>query len=232
MPTHFRSGVSNTVPGDALYEMGQLNPFIYHTLFDDFDTYTAAQWTVTETQAGATQAVGDGDGGVLVLTNATGASDVNSIQRVASGVTAETFRWAADKDMFFVARFKVSDVTNTFVNVGLCITDTTPSDVTDGIFLFKTEDVTTLTLRIEKDNTATSINLGTMVNDTYVVAGFAYTAADRTFRGFFNGVEVGSTQTLTNAPDDEDLTITLAEVNSSAAAHVLSVDYFLAAKQR
>lgn len=232
MPTHFRSGVSNTVPGDALYEMGQLNPFIYHTLFDDFDTFTAAQWTITETQAGATQAVGDGDGGVLVLTNAAGASDVNSIQRVASGVTAETFRWAADKDMFFVARFKVSDATNTFVNVGLCITDTTPSDVTDGIFLFKTEDDATLTLRIEKNNTATALDLGEMANDTYVVAGFAYTAADRTFRGFFNGVEVGKTTTITNAPDDEDLTITLAEVNSSAAAHVLSVDYFLAAKQR
>jgi hypothetical protein len=44
---------------------------------------------------------------------------------------------------------------------------------------------------------------------------------------------VGSTTTLTNLCNDEDLAVTLATVNATAgAANVLSVDYFLAGLAR
>lgn len=232
MPMHSRTGFSLDKPGEPLYDFGIPNPFKYAVLAEDFMTFTSAQWTVTETQIGATQAISAGeDGGVLLLTNSAADNDLNSIQRVASGVTGEHFKWSSDRDSFFICRFKVDDATNSDVVVGLQITDTTPLDVTDGLFFYKPEATTTMSLIVEKNNTNTATAAGTVVSNTYHEVAWYYSAKDGLFHIFFDGAEVG-TSVATNAVDDEELTVTLAVQNGSAAARTLSVDYFMSAKAR
>lgn len=227
MPGHSRTGYSNNLPGETLFQWGMLDPFKYHTYANDFDVYTAAEWTVTETQAGATQAITAGDGGILLLTNTAADDDLVSLQ-----LLQETFRWASTLDMFFKCRFKVSDATQSDVVMGLQITDTTPLDVTDGIFFIKTDGAATIQFRVEKDNTASTLTLtNSLVSDTYMTLGFWYEGNTGVFHVFQDDVEVGQVVN-TNAPDDEDLTVTMAVQNGEAVAKTMSIDYVMASKLR
>jgi hypothetical protein len=207
-------------------ELGQPAATLYHTYFEDFDYYTAADWTVTETQAGATQALTDGDGGLLLITNTAADNDLVSLQKVG-----ESFRFASGKPLFFEARFKVSDATQSDVVIGLQITDTTPLDVTDGVFFIKADGAATVDFLVEKNNTATTASaVATMANDTYIRLGFYYDGISAV-QYFVNGSIAGSSVT-TNLPDDEDMTITIAIQNGEAVAKTMTVDYVYVAKER
>ena len=65
--TRFPNGVTNVGEDTIFAALGQLAPTKFHTYWEDFDYYAAGDWTVTETQASATQALADGDGGLLLL---------------------------------------------------------------------------------------------------------------------------------------------------------------------
>jgi hypothetical protein len=205
--------------------MGQLAPTKFHTYMEDFDYYTAANWTVTETQAGATQALTDGDGGLLLLTNSAADDDLVALQKVG-----ESYRFAAGKKLWFEARLKVSDATQSDLTVGLQITDTSPLDVTDGVFFIKADGSTSVTLRVEKNNTASTATVGTMANDTFITLAFYYDGVSQVVYAV-NGV-VGGAVAVTNLPDDEDLTVSFAVQNGEAAAKTMTVDYIFVAKER
>lgn len=229
MSTHFSSGVTNVSANDALAPLKTMDPTVYHEWFNDFDTYTAGDWTVTETQVGATQAITAGDGGLLALVNSAADNDVNQLQLVQ-----ETFRWASTKDFIMKARFKVSDATQSDLLIGLAITDTSMLETlpTDGIFFYKADGSTSLLSSIRKDGTSTSITTATIVADTYVTVAFTYTAQTGEWRAWADGALVGVNSTSTNAPDDEDITISIGVQNGEAAAKTLTVDYLYVAKAR
>ncbi len=224
--TRFPNGVTNVGEQSLFAELGQPAATIFHTYFEDFDYYTAADWTVTETDAGATQALTDGDGGLLLITNTAADNDLVSLQK-----KGESFRFESGKALFFEARFKVSDATQSDVVIGLQITDTTPLDVTDGVFFIKADGAATVDFRVEKNNTATTASaMATMANDTYIRLGFYYDGVSAV-QYFVNGSIAGSSVT-TNLPDDEDMTITIAIQNGEAAAKTMTVDYVYVAKER
>ena len=224
--TRFPNGVTNVGEQSLFAELGQPAATNFHTYFEDFDYYTAANWTVTETQAGATQALTDGDGGLLLLTNTAADNDLISLQKVG-----ESFRFATGKALFFEARFKVSDATQSDVVIGLQITDTTPLDVTDGVFFIKADGAATVNFLVEKNNTATTASsIATMANDTYIRLGFYYDGSSAV-QYFVNGTYTGSSVT-TNLPDDEDMTVTIAIQNGEAVAKTMTVDYVYVAKER
>jgi hypothetical protein len=224
--TRFPNGVTNASEDSLFAQLGQPAATEFHTYFEDFDYYAAADWTVTETQAGATQALADGDGGLLLLTNTAADDDLVSLQKVG-----ESFRFATGKKLFFEARFKVSDATQSDVVIGLQITDTTPLDVTDGVFFIKADGAATVNFRVEKNNTATTASsIATMANDTYIRLGFYYDGVSAV-QYFVNGTYTGSSVT-TNLPDDEDLTVTFAIQNGEAVAKTMTVDYIYVAKER
>lgn len=228
MPTHFRGGVSNALYGENLFQFGMLDPTKYHVYFNDFDEYVAGDWTITTTEAGAgdaTEALGNVDGGVLIITNDAADDDADFFQKVG-----ESFKWESGKDMFFKTRFKVSDATQSDWVMGLQITDTTPLDVTDGLFFVKVDGATAINFRVEKDNTATATSVGTCTAD-YMTMGFYYKASTSTFHIFFGDVEVG-TSVSTNAPDDEELCISFGIQNGEAVAKVMTIDYIFVAKAR
>ena len=100
--------------------------------FNDFMTYTAGDWVVTETQAGATQALTAGSGGWLLLTNSAADNDLIALQK-----TPAMLDLSATKQAWFSCRFKVSDATQSDFVFGMQVVDTTPLDVTDGIYFLK-----------------------------------------------------------------------------------------------
>jgi hypothetical protein len=224
--TRFPNGVTNVGEDSPFADLAMPAPTLFHTYFEDFDYYTAANWTVTETQAGATQALTDGDGGLLLLTNTAADDDLVSLQKVG-----ESFRFASGKKLFFEARFKISDATQSDFVIGLQITDTTPLDVSDGVFFIKADGSTSVSLVVEKNGTATTTtSVATVANDTFIRLGFYYDGAS-VIEYSVNGVTRGTSVT-TNLVDDEDLTPTFAIQNGEAVAKTMTVDYIFVAKER
>ena len=132
MPTHFPNGVSNRTKGHPLFNYPYLDPSKYYTYFDDFFEYHSGIYTITTTEAGsgnASEAITSGAGGQLLITNDDADNDLDFFQ-----LKGESFKWDSTKRMFFSARFKTNDATQSEIIMGLQITDTTPLDVTDGIF--------------------------------------------------------------------------------------------------
>ena len=230
MTTHFTSGVTNVGTDSTLGKLKAPAPHKYHQYFNDFDTYLASDWTITTTEDGtgsASEALADGDGGVLLVTNAAGDNDHDFFQLVKEG-----FKFESGKQIGFHVRFKTNDATHTDIVAGLQLTDTTPLDVTDGIFFLKSDGAATISFIVEKDSTQSTLTLpNSLADDTFMTLGFIYDPKDQKFHVFQNNVLAG-TVVSTNAPDDEELTLSFGIQNGAAAAKTLSVDYVGAYKER
>lgn len=223
-PTRLPNGLSTEKAG-ALANFGFPNPAKWHTYFDDFDTYTAADWTVTEVGI-ATQALNNVDGGQLLITNAAALNDSSFSQLVG-----ESFQFEAGKKLVFEARFTVNDAIQTAFVMGLQITDSAPLDVSDGVFFQKDDNDALLDFHVEKDNTSTdATGIHTMVNATFVKVGFAYDGKSE-IKYYVDDAHLGTLAT-TNMPDDEVLTISYGVDNGEAAIKSMTIDYILAAKER
>jgi len=230
-PVRYPNGVTNAGINDPLRNFVDTDPTKAYRWFNDFHTYVAGDWTVTETQAGATQAISAGAaGGVLLLTNDAGNTDVNQLQ-----LASETFKYVAGKQFWMKARFALTATLANFgAVIGLAITDTTATAaVSDGIFWRKASGASTLEFVVEKDSTETaSGTLATMVSGTFVTVAAYYNGKDE-IECWVDGVKTATITTLTNVPDDEELAITIASVNATTgAANVLSVDYLFVAIER
>ena len=230
MTTHFTSGVTNVGTDSTLGKLKAPAPHKYHQYFNDFDTYLASDWTITTTEDGtgsASEALADGDGGVLLVTNAAGDNDHDFFQLVKEG-----FKYEAGKQIGFHIRFKTSDATQSDIVAGLQLTDTTPLDVTDGVFFLKSDGAATISFTVEKDSTQSTLTLpNSLADDTFMTLGFIYDPKDQKFHVYQNNVLAG-TVVSTNAPDDEELTLSFGIQNGAAAAKTLSVDYVGAYKER
>ena len=228
------NGVGDNAVGSPLANYAGLNPARYALYFDDFFGYDANDWVVTETDSGSTQAVTSAAGGVLAITNASaGAADEASLQW-AGGSGAVKTQWTFDstKDTVLVARFKVSNATNTALLIGLGSTDTTPvaSLPTNGVYFYKAAASTSLLASLRASGTSQSVTLGTLANDTYVEAAFVYNSSTGYWQGFLDGVLIGSNTSPTTP--SAAMALTMGLLNASAVAHVLSIDYLMVAQAR
>ena len=230
MTTHFTSGVTNVSSDGSLGKLKAPAPHKYHSYFNDFDTYLASDWTITTTEDGtgsATEALADGDGGILLVTNAAGDNDHDFFQLVKEG-----FKYESGKQLAFHIRFKSNDATQSDIVAGLQLTDTSPLDVTDGIFFLKSDGAATISFIVEKDSTQSTLTLpNSLADDTFMSLGFVYDPKDQKFHVYQDNVLAG-TVVNTNAPDDEELTVSFGIQNGAAAAKTLSVDYIGAHKER
>lgn len=228
MPTRFPGGVTNVGARSVYANYGLLSPSSWHTYFNDFDTYVAGDWTITSVGS-ATQALTDGDGGLLLVTNA--AADDNSCFFDKKGAS---FLLAAGKKSIFKARFKVSDATQSDFVIGLQVTDTTPLSVTDGIFFQKDDGDAQLDVYCRKDATTGSTsatNIATVADDTYLSVGLYYDG-NATLAYFVNDVQLGSLDASISFLPDTALTVSFGIQNGEAVAKLLTVDYIFAAKER
>lgn len=240
-PVRFTFGVTTADKTDPLGMYGLPDPTGWHTYFDDFDTFTAAQWTITTTEAGAgsaTEALTDADGGVLLVTNDSADNDLDFFQKVG-----ESFLPAAGKRLCGKFRFKVSDATESEVHFGLMVTDTDPysstagDGVTDGIFFMKEDGTTNVNFYVQKDTTtgqSTSSAVTTLADDTWTELGFAFDGK-RYVTLWKDGVQLSTVDlsaTVTTYLPDTELTISFGIKNGAAAAKTLSVDYIFVAQER
>ncbi len=239
-PARFPNGVTNVTSGSATGMLGVPDPTTYHTFFTDFDDYAATDWLITTTEAGAgsaTEAVSDADGGVLVITNDAADNDLDFFQwaGVDSSAARETFTFTAGKELFFKARFKVSDVTQSDFFVGLHNVDTTPVGasapaVTDGVLLYSTDGSATLDFYHYASSTATSsTGIATLVDDTYVTVGFYYNGLTD-IQAFVNDVKVATITPATLV--STELSVSFGIQNGEAVAKIMSLDYIYVAKKR
>jgi hypothetical protein len=228
MTTRFENGVTNTKKHTTLGEFVALDPTQTHVFFDDFDTYAAADWTVTETSTSATQALADGDGGLLLLTNSTTDNDIVQLQKVG-----ESFKFEAGKKLWFKTRFKINEVLQSDMIVGLVITDTsTVAAVSDGVYFMKDDGDANIDFHVEKNSTDTTTTaVAAMVADTFITLGFYYNGKDA-IEIYVNDVKKG-TSAVTNLPDDEELTATFTlQQGEGTNAKTATIDYLFAAKER
>jgi len=232
MTTHFTSGVTNVSNAGSGGKLKLPDPIKFHQQTLDFDQYTAGDWTITTTEAGtgsATEALTSADGGVILITNAAGDDDFDSLQW---GAPYESYLWDSSKDFFFKCRVKISDATQADMIVGLHITDTTPvAAITDGIYFLKSDASTTVSLVVNKDSSATTTSAGTMADDTWTTLGFYYSSKDGKFYIYKDNKLVG-TSVNTNGPNDEEICLSFTIQNGEAVAKNMSIDYLAVGKER
>ena len=227
---HFQNLIlwaGNTVASKSKKDLPMFQPYpsdqTYYGYFNDFMTYNSGDWTITTTEAGtgsATEAVTSSAGGALLLTNAAGDNDLDFLQ-----LKGEAFTLAAGKRAFFSSRFKVSDATQSDFVMGLHITDTSPLDVTDGIFFISADGAATVDLSVEKNNSATTASsIATMSNDTFITLSWFIDPNTSNVHYSVNNAEP-LVLADTNLPNDEDLTISFGIQNGEAVAKTMTIDY-------
>lgn len=226
--TRLPGGLTNVALDNIFTNMLQPIPTAYTTYFNDFFTYTAGDWVVTETDSAATEALTAGNGGLLLVTNTAADDDLVALQKTPAMITM-----VATQETFFSARFKVSDATQSDVVFGLQVVDTTPLDVTDGIYFLKTDGAATYSVICRKDATTGSTSasaVGTLVSDTFVVLQWYYDGAGTLYYGA-NGALLGSLSVASYFPDT-GMTVSFALQNGEAVAKTMTVDWVYVAQAR
>jgi hypothetical protein len=227
--TRFPYGLTNVTEVDLFADMVQPDPTLFHEYFNDFDTYTAGDWTVTETSGAATQALTAGDGGLLLITNTAADDDLVALQK-----NPAAFTFTAGKKTFFRCRFKVSDATQSDVVFGLQVVDATPLDVTDGIYFLKADGAATVNFVCRKNastGSTTASAVATMANDTFIELGFYYDGQSSVAYEV-NGSVLGSLDASSAFLPDTTCTVSFALQNGEAVAKTMTVDYVYVAKER
>ena len=227
-PTRFTNGLNNCdVKHGAGYNyiLPDYTATV-HEYYNDFDTYAAADWTVTKTSAAATQALANGDGGWLLLTNPANNNFISVMQ-----LAVKSFYLAAGKKAWYTKRFKLSDALNTGAIGGFISANTTPfSAISDGVYFLKAAGARTFQFTVVASSTATTVTgYSSLADDTMVSVGFYFNGKDK-IRFYINGIQV-ATLASTNLPSAA-LAPLFAIKSGTTAGKTASLDFILASKER
>jgi hypothetical protein len=226
-PKRFTNGVTNVASDKPMGQLLVPDPTSIHMFFDDFDVYTAGDWTVTETDASATEALADGDGGQLLLTNTAADDDLVALQ-----LAKESFTLESGKKLWFTTRVKVSDATQSDVVVGLHVTDTSPvaSAPSDGVYFRKDDGDTNWDFEVRASSAQVGGAAGIATATTsFIRLDFYFDGVD-TIHYFVDSAEQGTIET-TSFPTTE-LNVSFCIQNGEAVAKTLTIDWIGAIKER
>jgi hypothetical protein len=224
-PTRFQNGVTNNSGSNALGMMGQLDPTLFHTFFDDFDSFTAAEWTVTNVGVTPTIANTGVLGGAILQTNTAGIADSAYLQKPGA-----SFSFVADKKVWFKARFQVSDATESSIVFGLQVVDTTPLAVSDGMYFLKADGAATYSFISATGSVlTTAAAVGTLVAATMTELSFYFDGVNEV-QYFINGVLKGR-MTVGTLPTGL-VTVSFGMANGEAVAKTMTTDYIFVAQER
>lgn len=224
------NNVLSNLPGGVFNLLDPRKSVCYFSDFmNNLDIDATNIWVLTTTEAGAgaaTEVISDAVNGELLITNDAADDDADFYQSIK-----EVFKFISNKKLYFEAKFKVSDATQSDIVMGLQIRDTTPLDVTDGVFFQKDDGDAYLDFHVEKNNTATDKTaIATLANATYVTVAFYYNGKN-SVTYYVDGVQKGEAA-ITNLPDDEEMTISFGIQNGEAVAKTMTVDYILCVMER
>lgn len=215
--------------------------------FDDFMYPASATmsdvvaWTVATDGASGTDAFQDAAGGIVNLVTAAADNDYK-----AWSTPAENWLFAAGKELFFEARFKLSEATTNDSAWWFGLTDTLttggfqantggPLASYDGAMMWKDEDALLLNFETSNAGTqATSSNLATWVSNTWTRIGFHFDGTSTTsvitpyyeVTGVANAPWIaGTPQNITLAGLEEMHGVFGVKAGPGGAAETLQVDY-------
>lgn len=230
MTTNASNGITNVSADNIFGALKELDATQLHTFFNDFDTFTAANWVNTSVGA-STVALIDGNGGVLSLTNDAADNDLVALQ-----LANETFKFEVGKRLFFKTKLAINDATLSSLVIGLQIRNITPLGVSDGVYFAKPSGAATLNFNVVKNSTATTASaIASVTADTYITLAFMYDGISKIYYAAgsdSNNPTILGKSVVTNLPDDEDLTISFAIQNGAAAIKTMVIDYIFCAKER
>lgn len=198
----------------------------YRRFEDDFYTYTAGQWTITNVAGTGAVARANGNGGLITITTDANNNDGTQMQRIASGVSGLSYLINPAKP-FFMDIVASLDVLTANAYLGLAVTDTTIiGGVTDGL-AFRLATGGALTLVAEKNSVEASVAIGTITAGVPFRLSAFYDgqgAVNGMLYGALNGVVGGGVVAGPSIDDDELTTLSFALQTLSAAAKVLTID--------
>lgn len=201
--------------------------------FNDFHSWVADAWTVTEVGT-STQEIEDLRNGVLRLTSGGTEDNGNQLQLGGSGdseTIGESFAPESSKNLWFECRIKSNDVTQHDIFVGLHVQDTTAVASRGSDYIgFRTDDGDAL-LDIEcASGSASSSETGvaTLVDDTWITLGFKVTGTSK-IEYYVNNV---LSATLTTNIPTALMKLTIGHLTGEGAANELDIDYIICAQDR
>ena len=190
----------------------------------DDTTGDPTEWTVTMVEAG------DGDSTMTLQDDAQcGWVKLQAAGNENDGVNAqmkgEPFKLSSGDKLYFGAKIKVDEATQSDFIVGLCIGGNTTLLVgmTDGVYFRKVDGSASMTFVTEKNSTETESTAATVAAATEYIVEFFCDSTSYVY-AYVNGTKV-ATHTA-NIVDDEALTVSLAYLNGAAqASKGLHVDW-------
>ncbi|MDP3768842.1 MAG: hypothetical protein Q8S13_12570, partial [Dehalococcoidia bacterium] len=205
--------------------------------FDDFiDTINPA-WTITEDDAGDTQVVSDGLGGVCVLT-CVAATDNNAHQITWA---TEYFKPTSGKKIWFEARIRSAsgDMTNSDWTIGLCeaedLTGVADNMPANGIVFHKDDGAATFA----SSSSDAGVNLsgagGTIVNNTWIRIGFLFdggATGAATVTPYVNGVAGSAVASVTYVTMAELAPFFMVRNGDGVTTQTLEIDYVKVVQER
>ncbi len=233
--TRFGNGVNNEDVGSIFNSLRFPSHLGSHLFEEDFYTFTAGQWTETDVQGANTVAIADGNGGIITMLLAGADNDEVALQRVAAGITVESWLFDPDRRFFIEVLATLSEVLLSEMLIGLAITDATllPAP-TDGLYFHKAEAAGLVTLDARKDDVEVSGDVGTIVDATAFRLQAYYDGEGTAGRlyGALNGVIGSFSEPGVSFPDDEELTVSFAVRAGEAAAKTLTLDRIVVIQER
>ena len=228
--TGFRDEDYSAPVGGSMWEdcpvlAAMQDPDMAHVYFNDFYTYTAADWTISTTEGGAgaaTEALTDEAGGVLLITNDNLNNDSYALQKAG-----EAFCCTANKPFWLEGRFKTSFSTVGDFFFGLNVTDTTLIDGgQDGVWFQKDDGDANIDWGTDKDNTASGGDTGVDLSaGAWIRLGIKWDGA-ATVSFWIDGEQVAASSA--NINDNELMRISFEIQNGTTDNPTLSVDYIKA----
>lgn len=202
---------------------------VYHKYFNDFDVYSATDWTITDTGAGTSALVTAFDGGALqIKCDGAGNGDLRQHQLVKAG-----FLGVAGKPFMFGARLQVDDATLGLFIAGLqAVNANAFAPPADGMWFQKQAGNTHIDFNVSSTAAGllTTADVAEAVAATQMSLEIVYDGEKKIHYGV-NGKELGFV-TDANFPTAVALAPILAIKNGSGVARNMQVDWLFAAKLR
>lgn len=222
------------------------DPARFHHVFDDFLNPASATasdvmaWTALNDGTTGTPAFQDAAGGVFNVVTSAADNDYAAYSSVA-----ENWLFAAGKELWFEARFRLSEantnestwwfgLSDTLTTGGMQANTGGPLASYDGALIWKTPE-TAMTVNFETSNAATQNTLSaawTAVTNTWTKVGFYFdgTATTSTITPYVDigngsGYVAGTAQNITLAGLEEMHVCFGCKAGPSGAAETLQVDY-------
>jgi hypothetical protein len=229
--TRFPNGISTSAENTIASSLPFPDPTKFHTFLTDFYQFIAAEWLITETQAGALQSLVPVNGGVLQLLNSAALNDINQIQK-----TPLTSLLDPAKKLFMKFRLSLNDANLTHLAVGLypVVPDATnAAAIVQGISMIKPSGSNNVTVYVRRD---AGVNGVSAIAQFPVPSGligeltFYWDGAGRLYYGTNNTV-LGYLQVPPTSFPNVILAPTIAIKNGEAVAKSAAVDLIFLAQE-